>query len=55
MPGGMKQGQQGTTAVPSGQLALTLTSGEESEQRRSPGHAVYGMQALTAESESLAG
>jgi hypothetical protein len=43
----MKQGQQGTTAVPAGSCALTLTSGKGSEQQRSPGHAVYGMQGVS--------
>ncbi len=41
---GMEQGQQGQQRCRSaGSCALALTSGEGSEQRRSPGHAVYGM------------
>jgi hypothetical protein len=53
MPGARSRGQQGTTAVPSGQLcAPTLTSGRGSEQRRSQGHAVHGMQGIRSKARA---
>jgi hypothetical protein len=42
---GDNKGQQ---RCPAGSRDLALTSGEGSEQRRSPGHTVYGMQVLPA-------
>src|SRR5215217_9339316 len=41
---GDSKGQQ---RCPAGSRALTLTSSEGSKQRRSPGHAVYGMQGVS--------
>ena len=43
----MKHGTaRDNSGAPAGSCALALTSGEGSEQRRSPGHAVYGMQGV---------
>jgi hypothetical protein len=49
----MKQGTARTTAVPTGSCALALTSGEGSEQQRSPGHTVHGMQGSGFKSPQL--
>ena len=48
---GMKQGtgdSKGQQRCLAGSCALALTSGGGSQQRRSPGHAVYGMQGVKA-------